>query len=100
MGFNLAKVLPGDQLNIGERGVSTSIGVRCPHVTVDHVQVRETVDLPGTGLSYIHVEGVRKTAAEASGQAQLTTDAEPLPRGRAWAALAVAIVAWRVWPAR
>jgi len=46
------KILPGIRLNIGKRGVSTSIGVRGAHVTFGHGQVRETVGLPETGLSY------------------------------------------------
>jgi hypothetical protein len=64
--------------------VSTSLGVRGAHVTVGHGKVRETVGLPGTGLSYTHVDGKNKTAADGSGQAQIAPVAEPLPRGRAW----------------
>ncbi|HWS69800.1 MAG TPA: DUF4236 domain-containing protein [Steroidobacteraceae bacterium] len=108
MGFcfrRSSRVLPGIRLHFGKRGVSTSIGFRGAHVTVDHGQVRETVDLPGTGLSYTHVEGTRKTAVKPAGQVQPAMDAEPLPRGRAWrgwlwAGLAIAIVTWPVWPAR
>ena len=33
------KILPGIRLNVGKRGVSTSIGVRGAHITVGHGQV-------------------------------------------------------------
>ena len=51
------RLFPGIRLNIGKRGVSTSIGVRGAHVTLGHGKVRETVGIPGSGLSYTHVEG-------------------------------------------
>jgi hypothetical protein len=98
MGFRFRrsiKILPGIRLNIGKRGVSTSIGVRGAHVTLGHGQVRETVGLPGTGLSYTHVDGTHQTAANALGEAQ--RPAVPvLPKGNAvrgwlWIAALVAI---------
>ena len=46
------KLLPGVRLNFSRSGVSTSVGVRGAHVTLGHGQVRETVGIPGTGLSY------------------------------------------------
>lgn len=46
------KVAPGVSLNLGKRGASLSVGRRGAHVTVGHGQVRETVGVPGTGLSY------------------------------------------------
>jgi hypothetical protein len=58
MGFRFRRpirILPGIRLNIGRRGVSTSVGVRGAHVTVGHGQVRETVGVPGSGLSYTHL---------------------------------------------
>lgn len=65
------KILPGIRINIGKRGVSTSIGVRGAHVTLGHGQIRETVGLTGTGFSYTHVEGTHhQTAADARGEAQ------------------------------
>jgi hypothetical protein len=43
------RILPFLRLNIGKRGVSTSIGVRGAHITtVGHGQVRETVGLQGS----------------------------------------------------
>jgi len=46
------KLLPGVRLNFSKSGVSTSVGVRGAHVTLGHGKVRETVGIPGTGLSY------------------------------------------------
>jgi hypothetical protein len=43
--------------------------------------VRETVGLPGSGISYTHVEG---THQDARSEAQLAEAAEPLPKGKAW----------------
>jgi hypothetical protein len=84
MGFRFRRsirILPGLRLNVGKRGVSTSIGVRGAHVTIGHGKVRETVGLPGTGISYTQVEG---THAEPQGEAQPARVDEPLPKGNAW----------------
>lgn len=48
------RVLPGVRINIGKRGVSTSIGVKGAHITIGHGRVRETIGLPGSGISYSH----------------------------------------------
>src|SRR6266404_9708386 len=78
------RILPGIRLNFGKRGVSTSIGVRGAHITVGHGKVRTTVGLPGTGLSYTHVEGTHQAHQEGPREAQSSTDASVLPKGRAW----------------
>lgn len=55
MGFRFhrsLKILPGVRLNFSKSGVSTSVGVRGAHVTFGHGHVRETVGVPGTGISY------------------------------------------------
>ena len=49
------RLFPGIRLNIGKRGVSTSIGVRGGHITVGHGKIRETVGIPGSGLNYTHI---------------------------------------------
>jgi len=46
------RLFPGVRLNFSRRGISTSIGGRGAHVTIGHGQVRETVGIPGTGVSY------------------------------------------------
>jgi|SRR5882757_8857 len=75
------KILPGVRLNLSRSGVSTSVGVRGAHITVGHGKVRETVGLPGTGLSYTHVEG---THQEDRSEAQPAEVQEPLPKGKSW----------------
>jgi hypothetical protein len=102
MGFRFRRsirILPGLRLNIGKRGMSTSIGGRGAHITVGHGQVRETAGLPGSGISFTHVG---KAHGDAPGAAQLAPVIEPLPKGRAWAAglgilLLLAIAARVAW---
>jgi hypothetical protein len=60
------RILPGVRLNIGKRGVSTSFGIRGAHVTVGHGKVRETIGLPGTGLSYTATQGTRQESPSAA----------------------------------
>jgi hypothetical protein len=87
MGFRFyrrIKLFPGVNLNLSRSGVSTSIGVRGAHVTVGHGKVRETGGLPGTGLSYMHVEGGHNTASDASGDARPAAVPDVLRKGRAW----------------
>jgi Protein of unknown function (DUF4236) len=66
MGFRFRrsiKLLPGIRLNIGKRGVSTSIGVRGVHVTFGKTGTRTTVGLPGSGISYTHLDKPRHERA-------------------------------------
>ena len=59
MGFRFhrsIKLLPGIRLNFGKRGISASIGVRGAHVTFGPTGTQTTVGLPGSGLSYTHLE--------------------------------------------
>ena len=53
-----------DEKFLGKRGVSTSIGIKGARITVGHGQVRETIGLPGSGISYS-----RQTKREAPGVA-------------------------------
>jgi hypothetical protein len=50
------KILPGIRLNVGKRGISTSVGVRGAHVTIGKTGTRTTVGIPGSGVSYTHVK--------------------------------------------
>jgi hypothetical protein len=59
MGFRFRrsiKLFPGLRLNFGKRGISASIGVRGAHVSCGPTGTRTTVGLPGSGLSYTHLE--------------------------------------------
>jgi uncharacterized protein DUF4236 len=73
-------ILPGIKLNIGKRGISTSIGVPGAHVTLrpGHT-ARTTIGAPGSGLSY--TEG-GQTAVKAPGAAPAIAGASM--KGRAW----------------
>lgn len=59
MGFRFhrcVKLFPWPRLNFGKRGISASIGVRGAHVTYGPTGTRTTVGLPGSGLSFTHLE--------------------------------------------
>jgi len=61
MGFRFRRTFslsPGLRLNVSKSGLSTSVGVRGAHITLGHGQVRKTVGIPGTGLSYSTVSRV------------------------------------------
>ena len=63
MGFRFrrsVKLLPGVRVNFGKRGASVSVGVRGAHVTYGPTGRRTTVGLPGTGISYTHLEKSRE----------------------------------------
>lgn len=48
------RIAPGIHLNVGKRGISTSVGVRGFHETLHISGARRTsIGIPGTGLSYI-----------------------------------------------
>jgi hypothetical protein len=97
------KIFPGVSVNLSRSGISTSVGVKGARVTLGHGQVRETVGIPGTGISYTHVEGSHhQTAVKAPGHEQLQQVAEPLPKGsarRGWLIIAavIAIAGYMVW---
>jgi hypothetical protein len=85
MGFRFRrsiKILPGIRLNFGKRGVSTSIGVRGAHVTIGKTGTRTTVGLPGSGLSYTHLERPHREVSTATA-AEPPTNAEAT-QGSAW----------------
>jgi Protein of unknown function (DUF4236) len=99
MGFRFrrsVKLLPGLRLNFGKRGISASIGVRGAHVTYGPTGTRTTVGLPGSGLSYTHLEkqhrGVPTTTA-----AETPTDPGAsrgsVQRGVLWMGLIVVAIA-------
>lgn len=76
MGFRFRrslKLFPGVRIFLSRSGISTSIGTRGAHITVGHGKVRETVGLPGTGLSYTHVEGTHQEAQSVAPAAEATT---------------------------
>jgi len=62
------KVLPGVSLNLSKSGVSTSIGGPGAKITIGHGKVRETVGIPGTGVSYTNVHHADEPNASAHQQ--------------------------------
>jgi Protein of unknown function (DUF4236) len=69
------KIMPGVRLNLGTRGVSVSMGGRGLRTTVGRQGVRTTLGLPGTGISYSHLD---KWGAPRRGRA--TPSSSPAPR--------------------
>jgi hypothetical protein len=53
------KIMPGVRLNVTKTGVSTTIGPRGAHTTISSRRVTNTVDIPGSGLSYSETSAVR-----------------------------------------
>jgi hypothetical protein len=47
------RILPGVHLNIGKSGVSLSLGGRGATINLSRRGTRETIGLPGTGISYV-----------------------------------------------
>jgi Protein of unknown function (DUF4236) len=87
------KILPGIRINLGKRGVSTSIGVRGAHVTFGRNGTRTTVGLPGTGLSYTHLERpAHPTGAEPAAVVS-ATESDPQPAQRDYTAFHVLVAA-------
>ncbi len=81
------KLAPGLRINLNKRSMSISVGSKGAHVTVGHGQVRETIGLPGTGVSFTHTS--HQAHAKAAGPAQPAPvaeppESEPLPVGVAW----------------
>jgi hypothetical protein len=98
MGFRFRrsiKILPGIRLNFGKRGISTSVGVRGAHVTYGPTGTRTTVGLPGSGLSYTHLERPHREVPAPAAAEPLTGSGAPQGsawRGFLWTALIVAAV--------
>jgi hypothetical protein len=95
MGFRFRrsiKLLPGLRLNVGKRGISTSIGVRGAHVTFGETGTRTTVGLPGSGVSYTHLDKPHheRTALPA---AQLDPGTPNAWRGLLWVVLMSTVAA-------
>jgi hypothetical protein len=57
------RIAPGIWLNIGKRGLSTSLGGRGARVMVGRNNTRAPVSAPGIGLSYTVIWGARLLGA-------------------------------------
>jgi hypothetical protein len=67
------KLLPGMKINLSKTGISTSLGGPGASVNLGHGQVKGTVGIPGTGLSY--QEQTRKRRRRSSPQGQYEIEA-------------------------
>ena len=68
MGFNFRKTINlgnGLKLNLGKKSASVSVGKKGIHHSISTTgRQTTTVGIPGTGVSYSHVTGTKKSAAE------------------------------------
>jgi hypothetical protein len=99
--YRRVRLFPGVRINLSRSGISTSIGVRGAHVTIGHGKVRETVGIPGTGLSYTETQSTGRAHAEPA--SETTEEAEEQAVESAslfWLLVALlAIFAYFVWRA-
>jgi hypothetical protein len=92
MGFRFrrsVKIIPGVRLNFSKSGVSTTVGPRGAKVTFGHGRVRETVGIPGTGISY--TESHRVGDAHPSPVAGAPENAPP-PQGVSFGRVLIAVL--------
>jgi hypothetical protein len=57
--YRRIKILPGITLNFSKSGPSISIGRRGAHFTFGSRETRETLGIPGTGVSYTTTDHFR-----------------------------------------
>ncbi|HLH76654.1 MAG TPA: DUF4236 domain-containing protein [Candidatus Binataceae bacterium] len=60
--YRRVKILPGVTLNFSKRGTSLSVGGRGAHVTLGRGRERETIGIPGSGISYTTTQKASRTA--------------------------------------
>jgi hypothetical protein len=76
MGFRFQRRLrlfKGVSLNIGKRGISSiSVGTRGAHTTIGKSGIRNTIGLPGTGLSYTSLLPWKRRATQSPPQTRPT----------------------------
>lgn len=90
------KVLPGVHLNIGKRGISTSIGVRGASVTIGKGRTTASAGIPGTGLGISRTVRTPAGAGQSSGPQRAPAPAEPSALGAALVSLFAFVVWWCV----
>jgi hypothetical protein len=104
MGFRFRRRIsigPGFRLNLSKSGVSASVGRRGAWFTIGHGKTRETVGLPGTGLSYTEQQSIGELPAT------VADNGPPVPAPSSggsgvlfWLvvlALALVVVAFAIW---
>jgi Protein of unknown function (DUF4236) len=56
--YRRIRLFPGARLNLSKRGASVSVGRRGAWLTMGHGRMRESVGIPGTGLSWYEQQRV------------------------------------------
>lgn len=84
MGFRIRrsfKIAPGVRMSVTPRGVGVSVGVRGAHLSANsRGQVRRSVGIPGTGLSYVSTSSTSSTSTTRRTVAPAQAPAQGLPK--------------------
>jgi hypothetical protein len=96
---------PGLRINVSKSGLSTSVGTRGAWLTIGHGKARETVGLPGSGLSYTQEQRIDASPGDESGTSFVPDipDDPSATSGGGWrvliwlALVALALVALVIW---
>lgn len=52
------KIAPGIKINFNKKSTSLTLGRRGVHTTINKLGVRNTIGLPGSGLSILHIKSL------------------------------------------
>jgi len=74
--FRRMNIVPGLRLNFSKSGISPSFGFRGARITIGRTGARRTIGIPGTGLFYTEVVGVR----DGRGRRRRQVETPPTPR--------------------
>ncbi|HEY5984675.1 MAG TPA: DUF4236 domain-containing protein [Anaerolineales bacterium] len=76
------KILPGVRLNVSKHGISTTVGGRGMHLTFNRYGVRQSLGLPGTGLSeYSYIIGGNRSDEHETPEAEAERHVRSIHRG-------------------
>jgi hypothetical protein len=77
------KIFPGVKVNVGKTGISISVGKKGYHLNFSKRGVRQTVGIPGTGIS--HISYLHKSDSDSEEEKEKKSrnedkdEAEPIP---------------------
>jgi len=74
--FRRIKIAPGISINLSKSGLSASAGVRGARVTLGPRDVRRTVGIPGTGISYTDSSSTSSRTRSSRARTQRPSDSE------------------------
>ena len=96
MGFNFRKSLSIGKLfriNFSKSGIGVSAGVKGARVSIGKKGIRETLSLPGTGLSWSEQQSFKKIKKAVTGKDSETVAAKPKKNNKWMQLIWVAVVA-------